>query len=272
MIYLDIALIITAAIIFLSVFSRLRKKRYTDFVLNNSKAIKQLEKLNKKYVFLEVADLKEKNTYDNENYYNNISCEDYLTYQLQFDQYAARQGIGRAKRNKEEFIRYSKEIAEINCFDDFIKSPKGFNKKLLNSIEIKTFKDKILSPTIDYKIQVILCCSTINGTVYARKKEIFGTDKIKELIRRLNDKNGAYYRDRGIWDAICRVERGKVSNKMRFSIYKRDGYRCRICGRSDRFADLEIDHIKPIAKGGKSTYGNLQTLCKRCNKEKGDKY
>ena len=30
--------------------------------------------------------------------------------------------------------------------------------------------------------------------------------------------------------------------------------------------------IKPIAKGGKSTYDNLQTLCVYCNKEKGDKY
>ncbi|MBP5466276.1 MAG: HNH endonuclease [Clostridia bacterium] len=52
---------------------------------------------------------------------------------------------------------------------------------------------------------------------------------------------------------------------MRFSIYKRDGYRCQHCGRSGRFVDLEIDHIIPISKGGKSTYDNLQTLCQRCN-------
>ncbi|MBO4667476.1 MAG: HNH endonuclease [Bacilli bacterium] len=54
---------------------------------------------------------------------------------------------------------------------------------------------------------------------------------------------------------------------MRFSIYARDGNRCRKCGR--RTGDLEIDHIIPIAKGGKSTYENLQTLCKSCNKKKG---
>ena len=35
---------------------------------------------------------------------------------------------------------------------------------------------------------------------------------------------------------------------------------------------MDIDHIKPIAKGGKTTYDNLQTLCRRCNKEKGDTY
>lgn len=53
------------------------------------------------------------------------------------------------------------------------------------------------------------------------------------------------------------------------AIYERDGYRCRCCGR--RTKDLEIDHIVPISKGGKSTYDNLQTLCKRCNKLKGTK-
>ncbi|MBR2617036.1 MAG: HNH endonuclease [Clostridia bacterium] len=59
---------------------------------------------------------------------------------------------------------------------------------------------------------------------------------------------------------------------MRFSIYQRDGYRCKSCGARGGRVDLEIDHIKPIAKGGKSTYDNLQTLCKRCNKRKGDSY
>ena len=37
-------------------------------------------------------------------------------------------------------------------------------------------------------------------------------------------------------------------------------------------AILEIDHIKPISKGGKCTYDNLQTLRARCNREKRDKY
>ena len=58
---------------------------------------------------------------------------------------------------------------------------------------------------------------------------------------------------------------------MRFSIYARDGYRCRICGaRQGKIVQLEIDHIIPIAKGGKSTYDNLQTLCHNCNVQKGD--
>lgn len=41
--------------------------------------------------------------------------------------------------------------------------------------------------------------------------------------------------------------------------------------KTDLKKDLEIDHIIPIAKGGKSTYDNLQTLCHRYNIKKGDK-
>lgn len=57
---------------------------------------------------------------------------------------------------------------------------------------------------------------------------------------------------------------------MRFEIYARDGYKCCRCGKSGQYVSLEIDHIIPISKGGKSTYDNLQTLCHQCNVEKGD--
>lgn len=53
---------------------------------------------------------------------------------------------------------------------------------------------------------------------------------------------------------------------MRFAIFRRDGERCKRCGSRH---NLEIDHIVPISKGGKSTYDNLQTLCHSCNMEKG---
>ncbi|RAE55164.1 HNH endonuclease, partial [Burkholderia multivorans] len=35
---------------------------------------------------------------------------------------------------------------------------------------------------------------------------------------------------------------------------------------------LEVDHIKPISKGGLSEIENLQTLCWRCNRSKSNKY
>lgn len=59
--------------------------------------------------------------------------------------------------------------------------------------------------------------------------------------------------------------KGVVLN--RHNIFKRDGFECQYCGDS---RDLTLDHMLPKAKGGKSTWFNLVTACKRCNTRKGD--
>ena len=67
-------------------------------------------------------------------------------------------------------------------------------------------------------------------------------------------------------------EREKLTAGLRYDILKRDNYRCQICGRTQ--ADgikLHVDHIIPIAKGGKTVPENLQTLCQDCNLGKGTK-
>jgi hypothetical protein len=56
-----------------------------------------------------------------------------------------------------------------------------------------------------------------------------------------------------------------VSDAMRAAVMVRDGARCRICSCA---RNLEIDHIVPVSKGGTSEEGNLQTLCRRCNRRK----
>ena len=46
----------------------------------------------------------------------------------------------------------------------------------------------------------------------------------------------------------------------------RDGYRCRQCGAAGR---LEVDHIKPLFRGGDAwDHDNLQALCRSCHMEK----
>lgn len=48
----------------------------------------------------------------------------------------------------------------------------------------------------------------------------------------------------------------------------RDGCRCAECGSE---ADLTIDHIVPVSRGGTDDLGNLRLLCRPCNSKKGDR-
>lgn len=44
--------------------------------------------------------------------------------------------------------------------------------------------------------------------------------------------------------------------------------RCHYCGQRIPAADLTMDHIVPVARGGKSTKGNVVPACKSCNTKK----
>ena len=43
---------------------------------------------------------------------------------------------------------------------------------------------------------------------------------------------------------------------------------CHYCGRKTPSKDLTMDHIVPIARGGRSTKGNVAPACKECNNRK----
>lgn len=65
----------------------------------------------------------------------------------------------------------------------------------------------------------------------------------------------------------------KISDKLRYTILKRDNFKCRACGASpakNPEVELHIDHIVPWSKGGETTPENLQTLCSKCNIGKSD--
>ncbi|MBP3308758.1 MAG: HNH endonuclease [Clostridia bacterium] len=247
---------------------KLTDRRYVKFVENHSLAIQRLKNINDSYKFNELVLPQLAYTYDNEVFYNEVSPFDYLVYQLVYIKGDVIANAKLAEANKELYEAYSCELASVKCFDEYDKANKAIFKKKLSLTEKRVFNSLIQAPIRDYSISVTLTLTNINGAFKSNKSFVFSYDIISDAMERLNNKNGDRYLDSEIWDSICRVERSKVSNKMRFAIYKRDGYRCRMCGISTD--QLEVDHIFPIAKGGKSNFDNLQTLCHRCNLMKSD--
>lgn len=116
--------------------------------------------------------------------------------------------------------------------------------------------------TVEYKFSY-----TSGGGMAQRSFTVPMTEvTIAELINVLESKLTA--------SAFAKEQRTLMTKKLREFIKERDNYTCCNCGNST-YAEpnllLEIDHIIPVAKGGRTSEDNLQTLCWKCNRAKSDK-
>ena len=76
------------------------------------------------------------------------------------------------------------------------------------------------------------------------------------------------------WRKSIAGQRALMTSSLREKIKNRDNFTCQICNNSINDEPnllLEIDHKIPLSKGGITTEDNLQTLCWRCNRKKGNK-
>lgn len=116
--------------------------------------------------------------------------------------------------------------------------------------------------TVEYKFSY-----TSGGGMAQRSFTVPMTEEtIAELIKALESKLTA--------TAFAKEQRTLMTKKLREFIKSRDNFTCCNCGNSVYIEPnllLEIDHIIPVAKGGRTVEDNLQTLCWKCNRAKSDK-
>ena len=62
-----------------------------------------------------------------------------------------------------------------------------------------------------------------------------------------------------------------VPDSLRYRILKKSKQRFELCGATKNDRPLNVDHIIPRSKGGKSDESNLQVLCSKCNRSKSNK-
>ena len=71
-------------------------------------------------------------------------------------------------------------------------------------------------------------------------------------------------------EALIRVERSKARElrRSRWWQQKTSTGTCWYCGQKVGFKNLTMDHVIPLARGGRSTKDNLVPCCKDCNIKK----
>ena len=153
---------------------------------------------------------------------------------------------------KKEYLQYLKDVPEYIIKED----EAGFYSRL----GFANIDENVL--TVEYKF-----IYTSGGGMAQRSFTVPMTEEtVIELIRLLESKLTA--------NAFAKEQRQLMTKKLREYIINRDNFTCCNCGNSTHSEPnllLEVDHIIPIAKGGYTVENNLQTLCRKCNRSKGDK-
>lgn len=67
---------------------------------------------------------------------------------------------------------------------------------------------------------------------------------------------------------IVRKSTRQIEQGISWSVFRRDGYRCRYCGKDG--IPLTVDHLVLWEDGGPSIEKNLVTSCRKCNKSRGN--
>lgn len=173
-------------------------------------------------------------------------------------------------------------------------------KKRLLTANKKAF-ETILQDTIPAGFKKCFCCKNVIEVVnfhkyhkskdglgsycidcYSKKsKGYYKTDEESKSKRRIAEKK-RYYKLKAedpeklklkyITVALRRRERYAMNgDKVHISIdllrkvLERDENKCLACGSIE---NLEMDHIVPVSCGGRTTFDNLQLLCRECNRSK----
>ena len=88
------------------------------------------------------------------------------------------------------------------------------------------------------------------------------TDYLETEMRTVDEATGKLIR------AVVRKSQRQVDQNISWSVFRRDGYRCRYCGRGD--VPLTVDHLVLWEEGGPTTEANLVSACKNCNRTRGN--
>lgn len=187
----------------------------------------------------------------------------------------------RVEDHIDNFLRNNNNWQLVASHQLHILQWKNDMKKHLQSCLFKNYRtqqyQKILDDKQAYHFQLIR-----KQTRYRQKNYIKRSYKINvvdsewavswQWIEKRYEKLKAIGFEATLNDYSSKKQRNLMTPQLRRTIMERDNYTCQICGKymPDEIG-LHIDHITPIAKGGKSVTSNLRVLCSKCNGKKGAK-
>jgi|688.fasta_scaffold468041_1 hypothetical protein len=185
-----------------------------------------------------------------------------------FDIPATEEKLGEVEELGESVSRLESAVQNLKRREKAIETlaaPPGYITRFF----LREFQEKIgLSiPTLEipypmYKFQYV----SAGGNSSQETKIRLDSETIDSLIETMSEKIK--------FKKSAAGQRSLMTAKFRDFIKTRDQFTCKYCSVSiskEPNLLLEVDHIKPVSKGGLSVETNLQTLCWKCNRTKSNK-
>lgn len=160
--------------------------------------------------------------------------------------------------------------AEARAYRKAIRDTDDAQKDIFHSLLERT----------DERTEYTLHYEAVRSVMGSAEAEAYHAEALR-VTSKLGLKPGYYHVDalgqiapvRASQPKLSGARRSKMSQTKRFRIFRRDGFRCQLCGRqadADNGIELHVDHKMPLSKGGSDNDANLWTLCNECNGGKSD--
>lgn len=245
-----------------------RNKLFEVRIKKNSARYKALKKLNNqvgfqwelcsKYIFHE--EVKSKAQFDRFNF------DQMLLRIIEEELSSVSELIKKVEINRTRLKWYNNEIRHLPEYSGYqVLSQANVPAAKFRKIEVTLCEREIIYPIVAPEVECQVSYRSMHGRNEYYDSIVYSYEQLLnayEMVqRRIDYRDTVYY------------QRKKMTDSLRYDILKRDGFRCVLCGRtSNDGVKLQVDHIIPVSKGGKTEIANLRTLCNECNMGKRDKY
>ncbi len=262
--------VILALIVAFIIFMLVRRQMRRSYVRKNSSALAELETLNPQFSerFVKVkAPGPFRLTTKSKSAFDHFDPEKNMFAIVKEEESLFRNVCDSLQSNADLYHEYETKSAQIlegsAAPEDLPGIFRSADKYL--SVQEKVFDAKKLhAPVTDVRVDLYWSYTSPKGQNHYDASRVYRKADLDSILNDI-DKATEY-------EQSSKYQRDLLTPSLRFEILKRDNYTCQICGRTQKEgAKLEVDHIVPVAKGGKTEPDNLQTLCWDCNRGKSDK-
>lgn len=243
------------------------KHQQQNYVLQTSEKLRELKRINESFSFNSDVTLEYEMdvVLKSAQQYARFDFKEHMKKEIKAEPEKYLKMVEPIIENRNQYNKYLQCVEKIKAIRTTYENME-LDESLYIKMEEELFESNLLpKPVIDIAFFTYPLYRTGSGRETYHDMEVLWLKDIEYILKEIDD------------DTVSKLNREKerslMSDSLRYDVLKRDNFRCTICGRTA--ADgikLHVDHIMPIAKGGKTEMYNLRTLCNQCNSGKSDKW